>query len=89
MNWYKEAINLLESDLCNDDWRNICVEIAKTNPSVLVNASRSIRDISKIDLAKKECLKALESGRKIEAIKVCRNITGMGLKEAKEFVESL
>lgn len=89
MNWYKEAINLLESDICNDDWRNICVEIAKTNPSVLVNASRSITSRLKINLAKKGCLELMQSERKIEAIKLCREITGMGLRESKEFVESL
>lgn len=29
------------------------------------------------------------AGQKIEAIKICREITGLGLREAKEFVENL
>jgi len=33
--------------------------------------------------------KALEHGRKIEAIKVYREATGKGLREAKEFVDAL
>lgn len=32
---------------------------------------------------------ALATGRKIEAIKLCRQASGMGLKEAKEYVEKL
>ncbi len=32
---------------------------------------------------------ALASGRKIEAIKIYREATGKGLKEAKEFIEEL
>ncbi len=40
---------------------------------------------------KEEQLKQVEellfAGRKIEAIKLVREITGMGLKEAKEFVD--
>ena len=32
---------------------------------------------------------ALQSGRKIEAIKLCRELTGLGLKDAKEYVEKL
>ena len=32
---------------------------------------------------------ALAAGRKIEAIKIYRDATGKGLKEAKEFIEAL
>lgn len=32
---------------------------------------------------------ALESGRKIEAIKIYREATGQGLKEAKDFIDQL
>ena len=31
----------------------------------------------------------LTSGRKIDAIKICREITGKGLKDSKDFVEAL
>ena len=31
----------------------------------------------------------LELGRKVEAIKIYREVTGQGLKEAKEFIEAL
>ena len=32
---------------------------------------------------------ALASGNKIEAIKIYRDVTGRGLKESKEFIETL
>ena len=37
----------------------------------------------------REITDCLLSGRKIEAIKVYREATGKGLKESKEFIESL
>jgi ribosomal protein L7/L12 len=36
-----------------------------------------------------EVVQALQSGRKIEAIKRYREATGVGLKEAKDFVEEV
>lgn len=36
-----------------------------------------------------ELERALAAGRKIEAIKIYRDATGVGLKEAKEFVDAL
>jgi ribosomal protein L7/L12 len=38
---------------------------------------------------KAAAIKLLESGNKIEAIKLIREQSGSGLKEAKEFVDSL
>jgi hypothetical protein len=38
---------------------------------------------------RKTVLKFLESGNKIEAIKLVRQESGSGLKEAKDFVESI
>lgn len=37
----------------------------------------------------REITDALLKGRKIEAIKIYREATGVGLKEAKEFIEEL
>ena len=34
-----------------------------------------------------DILRALQTGKKIEAIKLYREATGVGLKEAKEFIE--
>ncbi|WP_238546689.1 MULTISPECIES: ribosomal protein L7/L12 [unclassified Synechocystis] len=38
---------------------------------------------------KKQIMILIGQGRKIEAIKICRSLTGYGLKEAKQIVEKL
>lgn len=79
-NYYAEAI-----DICADnetDFRAIVIEIAKTNPSLVVRARNS-----KVWAFQARLIRNGQS--KIEAIKYCRRMTGMGLKEAKEAVEAL
>lgn len=41
------------------------------------------------DSQRQEILDAIKSGQKIAAIKLYREHTGLGLKEAKEFIEEL
>lgn len=41
------------------------------------------------DSQREEVLNAIRSGQKINAIKIYRDLTGSGLKEAKEFIELL
>ncbi len=41
------------------------------------------------DETKEEIANEIFAGRKIAAIKLCREATGMGLKESKIFIESL
>ncbi|WLT38216.1 ribosomal protein L7/L12 [Synechocystis sp. B12] len=38
---------------------------------------------------KEQIMTLLRQGKKIEAIKICRSLTGCGLKEAKDTVEKL
>ena len=40
-----------------------------------------------LEWAEKEIWSLMEQGRKIQAIKLVREVTGAGLKEAKDFVE--
>jgi Ribosomal protein L7/L12 C-terminal domain len=65
-------------------WR-VCFDLVFSVVSFL--ASRMSRALSD------EQIKTLEAsifqGRKIEAIKLCRELTGLGLKEAKDTVEEL
>ncbi len=42
-----------------------------------------------MDTIEREVYSLLARGRKIEAIKKVRELTGMGLKEAKDYVDSL
>jgi len=45
-------------------------------------------DASKNTEAPFEVIQAIEQGRKIEAIKLLRKHTGLGLKESKEWIDS-
>ena len=61
----------------------ICVEIAKTHPELVVAAHNNVlrpRWMDEID-------ELLRAEKKINAIKLWRAETGLGLKEAKEAVE--
>ena len=41
------------------------------------------------DSQRQAIIEAIEAGRKIEAIKLYREATGLGLKESKEFIDQL
>lgn len=38
---------------------------------------------------KEELMRLLSEGKNVEAVRKCREITGLGLKEAKEYVDNL
>lgn len=81
--FYKLALDIISHD--DIDWKKLCVEVAKENPEVLVKSSHNI-----IDIWKKEAYRLyVKEGQKIQAIKYCREQTGMSLKDAKEAVEVL
>lgn len=83
MNYYSRAIEILtkHDNLAKD----ILIEIAKSNPSAIIKGYNSLNHPNWQD----EVLPILRSGQKINAIKRCRELTGMGLKEAKQAVEEL
>ena len=83
MNYHKQAIDIIEYNKGLRD--KLIVQIAKDNPAALVNAFNSIG--SEPWVVKVAPL--LEIGQRIPAIKLCRELTGMGLIEAKAAVESL
>lgn len=41
------------------------------------------------DKLKNELIKLIKADKKVKAIKMLRDVTGMGLREAKEYVDSL
>ena len=55
--------------------------------SPLVVGSHNVSNLS--DATRDEIIEALKKGRKIDAIKLYRDATGQGLREAKEFIETL
>ena len=86
MKYHKAAIEILK-DACTDYSRDMLWEIAKSNPSALVKADRVLNpsvDFYSVTLLPVDP----EAGVKIHAIKACRALFDLGLKEAKELVDS-
>lgn len=82
-NWYSDVIDVLNNE--HKDFRALVIEIAKRHPKAVVMADRAINGPP----WQEKCRRLCSEGKKIEAVKLCRNSTGMGLKEAKEAVEGL
>lgn len=79
--YHAKVISLLESQ--SIDFRSIVYKIAMKNPKAVFDA---------IDCGngwEARCKPLMQSGEKIMAIKLCREITGWGLAEAKTAVESI
>ena len=85
-NSYKQAITYITRITGNEAMR-VCIAIAKSNPSVFNSACENVGVGASIMNVEAKSL--LNSGKKIDAIKLVRNMTSMGLREAKEYVESL
>lgn len=89
--YHKMAIDIIAN---NDAGAliKICVDIAKHNPANFVKAAeRAIGYVYKeqqLPLAKRAA-KLVKQRKKILAIKLVRAETGMNLKEAKDYVDSL
>jgi len=81
-NWYSEAIDIIQGD---HDWKKIVIEIAKKHPKLIVVTKTMVAGSSWQD----ECRNLRDSQGLVHAVKHCRNVTGMGLKEAKEACEAL
>lgn len=81
-NWYSEAIDITHGDT---DFETLIVEIAKVHPKVVVDAYAKIYGAT----WQTRCVEVLRTGKKLEAIKLCRNLTGRTLLEAKHAVEAL
>lgn len=83
-NYYAKAIQILANN--NIDYIALVYKIAEFNPKAVVMAEERVR----IGHGwQKECAALVASGQKLRAIKRCREITGMGLAEAKFAVEEL
>ena len=89
--YHKMAIDII----ANNDagvLAKICVDIAKHNPANFVKAAeRAIGYVCKEQQAPlaKRAAELVKHNRKISAIKLVRAETGMNLKEAKDYVNSL
>ena len=81
---YQEAIDIVTGPGNNDTYRKVILALAKEDPALLVQLYRDV------NCNFTRCNVVLDSygNSKIPCIKAVRQLTGMGLKEAKDFVES-
>jgi ribosomal protein L7/L12 len=88
MNYYAEAIGIITDP--DTDFKALVIDIAKKHPKVIVDSrAKSSAEILELSWQAKVRSIAAANGSKIDAIKACRNMTDMGLKEAKDAVERL
>jgi len=80
MNYYARAIDILTKP--DIDFRAMVIEIAKRHP-------KAVCEVAVFETWEKECLPLIHAEKKIHAVKVCRDLTGMSLKDAKDAVEAL
>jgi len=86
---HKEAMKILEKHE-SLDFVGLAWEIAKEAPATFCKAAYKFGATQDPKIkAELECMDLMRQGKKINAIKCWRNATGTGLKESKEFVESL
>lgn len=85
MNNYSMVMDVLAVE---HDWRKLAFQIAKTNPSAVVESAIALGWKPRPDF-RDECRQLARSGNKIEAIKLYRAASGLGLKEAKDAVDNM
>ena len=95
---YGDAIRVLMAE--EIDYRQFAIEVAVTAPGLFLKVAKSLptkaaghkfsqvedAEQSKID---KYLISLVKAGKTIEAIKVYRTMTGLGLKESKDYVDQL
>lgn len=85
-NFHKEAIDILAwPDIKPSDMLR---EIAKQQPSVFVKVAYAL-GYKPAGTLQSRALELMKGGCKVDAIRLVRNETNMGLAEAKEYVERL
>lgn len=88
---YGDAIQIVSDD--NFDARRIAIDLAKTNPDLFIELvqvqKKEQEQAQQEELWKEVAIPLMRQGLKIAAIKEVRRITGMGLKDSKDAVETL
>ena len=88
--YHKMAIDIISNNDANT-LAKICVDIAKNNPATFVKAAKRVvgYDHKEEPTLAERAAELVKQNRKVSAIKLVRGETGMGLKEAKHYVDSL
>jgi ribosomal protein L7/L12 len=83
--WYREFLDFVSANYEAEAWKAVLLHLASDYPEEVVKAIRASNMGSLTYRAEKSVL----GYSKIDDIKMVRSATGWGLKEAKEFVESI
>lgn len=97
---YKNAIAVLADPRFEEDAKAILIEVMTNNPQVVVDAAENCwnpqliekrEEVKRLKQLEAMCIRMArdEHQHKIPIIKAVRLETGMGLKEAKDFVEDV
>jgi len=81
--FYAKAIDILVGSTV--DYKAICIELAKQNPELFCDLAAPSRGNS----WQKEVVDLVRSNQTVSAIKLCREKTGFGLKEAKDVIDAV
>jgi hypothetical protein len=84
---YQQVIQLLIGGQESIDYKGICMTLAKSAPTVFMALHRS--SVVKTNGLDTQLWDLMERGEKVQAIKLHRTETGMGLKESKDYCDAL
>ena len=84
-NHYAQAIDILMGK--EVDFRSMCIELAKQNPELFCSLAEKNAPVSNVWHA--EAIAHVRGGNIVSAIKLCREKTGFGLKEAKDVMDAV
>ena len=90
MEYFQKALRIVGRE--NLDWRKLAIQIATEDPRTFVEAFENLTPKRKAISSRSwdvEARRLLNEGKKIDAIKHCREITGWNLSTAKNAVEAL
>ena len=83
---YAQAIDILMGK--EVDFRAMCIELAKQNPELFCSLAAGAAP-SKDNAWHKEAIAQIRNNHLVTAIKLCREKTGFGLKEAKDVIDAI
>lgn len=83
---YAQAIDILMGR--EVDFKAMCIQLAKQNPELFCQLVAKASP-SKDHKWHKEAVSHLRAGNMVSAIKLCREKTGFGLKEAKDTMDAV
>jgi len=71
------------------DYRRMCITLAKELPELFLDVYAASRKSETTNAHRDKILELMRASKKVEAIKLHRTVTGLGLKDAKDAVEAI